>query len=543
MKKKFDNFYLLFILVFFLYFIGNLYLIFSNYLDGGQGDSTHRILFTYDFLNYSLKDYIHHHLVSPWPPLPFIMQGIFYKFLKIFSFQLMSSIYILSLILASIHLIIIFKIFKKFQKSILGLIYIICFVTSGSLNEVLISSMSEIYALFFLSFGLLFIDKKINFFSIIILGLIFFLATLCRSETIFISSSLFFLFFLFLKKKIFSLLFLLISASPIIVKNIYYFFHDINPDSNSITMGALYNFGNLYERAYNFAGTILSFINWQNLIVIILILFLFITLEVKNNKIRTLKKKDTAILFLGITYLILILLTMFFGPITQNLRYLFIPSLIIFIGFLLILKKKANSDCYKILNKKIYLFYFITFVGLFLNFYFLTKSIPKEIRYAKNFLLSEIQNNKIDINRHSVLLIDSLLGHEMYFMMHAITHSNYNYAASQFDMRPQPYLDPSVEFLLNNNTNSAIELKMLSYIHEFKPMYLVTARGSLRNEIESLVFTINKHERSTYIFTNSKFDKGGDLELNLKKINKDKKIYYKKIFENNLLNIFKFISD
>ena len=111
--KKLDTLNIFFISVIFFYFVGNLFLILSNYLDGGHGDSTHRILFARDFLDYGLREIFKFHLVSPWPPFPFLIQASFFKFLKIFNFGLVYSIYILSLLLAIIHLIIIFWFFKK----------------------------------------------------------------------------------------------------------------------------------------------------------------------------------------------------------------------------------------------------------------------------------------------------------------------------------------------------------------------------------------------------------------------------------------------
>ena len=177
--KKLSSSYLFFILVIIFYTIGNLYLILSNYLDGGHGDSPHRILFTYDFLDYDFERIFQWHLLTPWPPFPFIIQANFFKLLKIFDFGLVSSIYILSLLIAIIHLIIIFWFFKKNQKTILGIIYIIFFTTSGSLNLIFISSMPEIYALSILSFSLIIYNRKINLLLVILLGFIFFLAILC----------------------------------------------------------------------------------------------------------------------------------------------------------------------------------------------------------------------------------------------------------------------------------------------------------------------------------------------------------------------------
>jgi hypothetical protein len=343
--KKFDNYYLFFIAVISFYLIGNLYLIFSNYLDGGHGDSTHRILFTHDFLNYSLKDWIRHHLISPWPPLPFLMQAFFFKSTKIFNFGLVPSIYVLSLLLAVVHLAIIFWFFKQHKKNILSAIYIIFFTTSGTLNEIFISSMSEIYALSLLSFSLIIYNRKINLLLTTLLGFIFFLATLCRSEIIFLSLSLF-LFLLFYNKKKYSLVFLLISLSPFILKNIYFLFYDFNLDSNSITMGSVYSFGSLYERFYNSISGIAQFSKWQNFIGITFVLSLIIFISIINIKSKFLKK-NSLIFILGITYLTLMLLMFAFGPITQNLRYLFIPILITFIGFILILDKKIDDEYFK----------------------------------------------------------------------------------------------------------------------------------------------------------------------------------------------------
>ena len=538
MKKKFDNFYLLFILVIFLYFIGNLYLIFSNYLDGGHGDSTHRILFTYDFLNYSLKDYIHHHLVSPWPPLPFIMQSIFYKFLKIFSFQLISSIYILSLLLAVIHLIIIFWFFQKNQKTILGITYIIFFTTSGTLNKFFISSMAEIYALSILSFSLIIYNRKINLLLAILLGFIFFLATLCRSEIIFLSLSLF-LFLFFYNKKKYSLAFLIISLSPFILKNIFFLLNDFNFDSNSITMGSVYNFGSLYERFYNSLSGILQFIRWQNFIGIVFVLSLFILISIENINIKFFTK-NSLIFILGITYLILMLLMFAFGPITQNLRYLFIPILITFIGFMFLLNKNIDDKYFKIFKNRIFFFYLITFVGLLLNFYFLTKSPPKEIRYAKNFLIEKILNNKKNNTNNSLLFVDSLLGHEMYFMMHTIIYFNKNLAASQYDIRPSPSMYMDAKSIINNNDVSHTEIKILSYIKEFKPTYLIMAAGEWRYNLNILKLNYDKNERSSYILSNSQYLKNDYLELNFKKIGKKEKFLYKKIYNGNLLSIYQF---
>jgi hypothetical protein len=82
--KKLDTLNIFFIAVIFFYFVGNLSLIFSNYLDGGHGDSTHRILFTRDFLDYGLKKIFQFHLVSPWPPFPFLMQAYFFSIFKNF---------------------------------------------------------------------------------------------------------------------------------------------------------------------------------------------------------------------------------------------------------------------------------------------------------------------------------------------------------------------------------------------------------------------------------------------------------------------------
>ena len=536
--KKLDTLNIFFISVIFFYFVGNLFLILSNYLDGGHGDSTHRILFARDFLDYGLREIFKFHLVSPWPPFPFLIQASFFKFLKIFNFGLVYSIYILSLLLAIIHLIIIFWFFKKNKKRFLGIIYVIFFTTSGTLNEIFISSMSEIYALFLLSFSLIIFNRKINFLLTILLSLIFFLATLCRSEIIFLSLSLF-LFLFFFSKKSYSLVFLLISFFPFVIKNIFFLLYDFHLDSNSITMGNVYNFGSLYERFYNSLSGIVQFLKWQNFTGISFVICLFTILSIKNSKIIFLKK-NSLIFFLGITYLIFVLLMFAFGPITQNLRYLFIPTLITFIGLILILEKDINEEFSIIFKNKIFIIYFFTFFGLLLNLYFLTKSVPSEIRYAKNFLIEKIANNKSSNTGNSLLFIDNLLGHEMYFMMHTIVHFNNNLAANQYDIRPSPSMHLKTNSNINNENVSLTELKILSYINEFKPSYLILATGEYRYKLETLTFNYDKNERSSYILPNSQYLAKNDLELNFIKIGRQEKFLYKKIYKGNLLSIYEF---
>ena len=536
--KKLDTLNIFFISVIFFYFVGNLFLILSNYLDGGHGDSTHRILFARDFLDYGLREIFKFHLVSPWPPFPFLIQASFFKFLKIFNFGLVYSIYILSLLLAIIHLIIIFWFFKKNEKRFLGIIYIIFFTTSGTLNELFISSMAEIYALSILSFSLIIYNRKINLLLAILLGFIFFLATLCRSEIIFLSLSLF-LFLFFYNKKKYSLAFLIISLSPFILKNIFFLLNDFNLDSNSITMGSVYNFGSLYERFYNSLSGILQFIRWQNFIGIVFVLSLFILISIENINIKFFTK-NSLIFILGVTYLILMLLMFAFGPITQNLRYLFIPILITFIGFMFLLNKNVDDKYFKIFKNKIFFFYLFTFVGLFLNFYFLTKSLPKEIRYAKNVLIEKILNNKKNNTNNSLLFVDSLLGHEMYFMMHTIIYFNKNLVANQYDIRPSPSINIDAKSIINNNDVSHTELKILSYIKEFKPTYLIMAAGEWRYKLNTSKLNYDKNERSSYILSNSQYLKNDYLELNFKKIGKKEKFLYKKIYNGNLLSIYQF---
>jgi len=536
--KKINILHLFFTLVIIFYSVGNLYLIFTNYLDGGHGDSTHRILFTHDFLYYDFKKIFQFHLVSPWPPFPFLIQAYFFKFLKIFNIGLISSIYILSLLLAVIHLIIIFWFCKKNQKTILGIIYIIFFTTSGTLNEIFISSMSEIYAMSLLSFSLIIFNRKINLLLTILLSFIFFFATLCRSEIIFLSCGLF-LFLFFYNKKKYSIIFFIISLSPFIIKNIFFLFGNYDLDSNSITMDNVYNFGNLYERFYNLLSGIAQFIKWQNFIAILIFLSLLILISIKNIQTKFLKK-NSLIFILGIIYLIFMLLMFSFGPITQNLRYLFIPILITFIGFILILDKKINDQYFKIFINKILLFYFFTFVGLLLNFYFLTKTIPGEIRYAKNFLIENIANYKNNSTTNSLLFVDSLLGHEMYFMMHTIVHFNNNLAANQYDIRPSPSMHLKTNSNINNENVSQTELKILSYINEFKPSYLILATGEYRSKLEFLTFNYDKNERSSYILPNSQYLAKNYLELNFIKIGRQEKFLYKKIYKGNLLSIYEF---
>ena len=177
---------------------------------------------------------------------------------------------------------------------------------------------------------------------------------------------------------------------------------------------------------------------------------------------------------------------------------------------------------------------------MFLNFYFLTKSLPKEIRYAKNFLIEKILNNKQNNTNNSLLFVDSLLGHEMYFMMHTIIYFNQNLVANQYDIRPSPSTNIDAKSIINNNDVSHTELKILSYIKEFKPTYLIMAAGEWRYKLNTSKLNYDKNERSSYILSNSQYLKNDYLELNFKKIGKKEKFLYKKIYNGNLLSIYQF---
>jgi outer membrane protein assembly factor BamA len=124
--------------------------------------------------------------------------------------------------------------------------------------------------------------------------------------------------------------------------------------------------------------------------------------------------------------------------------------------------------------------------------------------------------------------------------MHTIVHFNNNLAANQYDIRPSPSIHLKTNSNVSNENVSQTELKILSYISEFKPSYLIIATGEYRYKLETLTFNYDKNERDSYILPNSQYTAKNDLELNFIKIGREEKFLYKKIYNGNLLSVYEF---
>jgi hypothetical protein len=516
--------------------------------DGGMGDDSHRLLIAYRLIP-DLSPTWTLFLDQPWPPLPYILQVLTHRALRITvgisDRQFIQSAILCSITLYGLHLMVALEACRRLGSNLAGLFYVAGAISAGSVIILAVSAMAEAPAFFFLSLAalLLTFDRSL---AIGGAGLMFLAASLSRSE-IAVFGLLTSLIVLFRYGVVRAVGFAAIALAAAGIKTIYTLVQS-SGGMSYLNLGDFYWVGDSVQQRLGYLLDGLIAASRINIVLVYLLILLVPALILKVHARRQNPKDHMTteahggkfaigVTTLGIASVTFITLLCALGKIAWDVRYELLPLSITYLGVCVLAsgdgsvsRRQVGTGVAGVNLTMTVLVFLAGAFGAVESLKALEAVVPIELRQARDVTVQNTSPNKL-------LAVDALKFWDTYPLVHAVIDAGAMNSACVYDF-PQLLQTAGMQSAVTGG-ESRKTINFLAYIDQYEPALLAAAGPEWRPYLDSITRFMDHEERSSYVLPSITWQNEVDGELSLSKIGSNKRFRVTRIYENAKVRLYR----